>query len=164
MFKKVVILEQLLNGFNRFFKSSFGPNETKNALQYHSGGEDFNPPINTEAIGGYIAENPANAIIIAYKDKTERKAAPGEKRIYATDETGENVVSEIHLKNNGDVVIYATGKIITTGELEHTGPAKLTGNVQIIGELTASVIKAENGASGTLDKPEVTNGIVTGGS
>lgn len=164
MIQKIQILDRLVNNFNRFFKVNFRANETKNALQYNSGGDDYNPPLNAEGLGGFIFDNPAHGAVFAYKDNTERIAKPGEKRIYATDETGENIVSSIYLTNTGDVYINATGKIYFNGEVVHTGNTTQTGNTNITGTLTADVLNANNGANGVLDKPQVTNGIVTGGS
>lgn len=164
MIQKLKILVSTIKDFNRYFKVNFRANETKNALQYNSGGDDYNPPGNVEALGGFIFDNPAHGAVFAYKDNTARIAKPGEKRIYATDETGENVVSSIYLTNTGDVYIKATGKIYLNGEVVHTGSTKQTGNTTITGTLTADIINAGNGANGVLDKPEVTNGIVTGGS
>lgn len=164
MIQKIEILERLISNFNRFFKVNFRANTTRNALQYNSGGEDYNPPLNIEALGGYIYDNPAHGAVFAFKDNIERVSKPGEKRIYATDEKGENIVSFIHLTNTGDVIINATGKIIMNGEVVHTGNTSQTGDTNITGTLTASVINAGNGANGTLDKPEIINGIVTGGS
>lgn len=164
MIQKVSILDRLKSGLNRFFKVNFSVNETKNALQYNSGGDDYNPPLNIEGLGGFISDNPAHGAIFAYKDNIEKISQPGEKRIYATDETGENVVSFIHMKNNGDIIINASGNIILNGEIVHTGNTSQTGNTTIAGTFTADVINANNGANGVLDKPKVTNGIVTGGS
>lgn len=164
MIQKIEILERLISLSQRFFKVNFRANETKNATQYNSGGDDYNPPEKVEALGGFIYDNPAHGAVFAYKDNIEKIAQPGEKRIYATDSTGENVVSSIYLKNNGDVIINATGKIYFNGEIVHTGNSSQTGNSTITGTLNADIINAGNGANGTLDKPEVTNGIVTGGS
>lgn len=164
MIQKIQILERLISGFNRFFKVNFRANETKNALQYNSGGDDYNPPENVEALGGFIFDNPAHGAIFAYKDNTERVAKPGEKRIYATDEKGINIVSSIYLTNTGDIYFNTTGKIYFNGEIIHNGNTTQTGDTNIIGTLTADVINANNGANGTIDKPEVTNGIVTGGA
>ncbi|MBQ9149869.1 hypothetical protein IJX73_02950 [bacterium] len=159
MFKKATIFTRLKKDFNRFFQICFIQRQTMNAIQYHSGGDDYNPPNEIEAIGGEIINNPAHSIIIAYKDKTMRISEPGEKRIYATDETGQNVTAEIHLKNNGDILIVPKGKIYSAGEWEHTG------NIDVVGTLSADVVVARNGQSATYTKSVTAqNGIVTGGS
>lgn len=164
MIQKIQILDRLISGVNRFFKVNYDVQNTKTAIAYSSGGDDYNPPANIESIGGFINDNPANGVIFAYKDEVEKIAQPGEKRIYATDETGKNIVSSIYLTNTGDIYINATGKIYFNGEIVHTGNTAQTGDLTVAGTLTADVINANNGANGVLDKPQVTNGIVTGGS
>ena len=159
MFKKATIFTRLRKDFNRFFQICFIQRQTINAIQYHSGGDDYNPPDNIEAIGGEIIDNPAHSIIIAYKDKTIRISEPGEKRIYATDETGQNVVAEFHLKNNGDILIVPKGKIYSAGTWQHTG------ELDVAGTLSADNVISRNGASATYKNSVTTqNGIVTSGS
>lgn len=159
MIKKTKIITSFLKNFTRYFKVNFTQNQTSSALQYHSGGDDYNPPENTEALGGHIGDNPAHSIVFAYKDNVEKKSAPGEKRIYATDETGENIMAEIHLKNNGDIVLIPKGKILTQGKFEHTG------DMDISGTMTANTVISNNGASGEFaNSVSVQNGIVTKGN
>lgn len=159
MFKKAQIISRLIKNFSRSFQVKFTQNQASNAIQYHSGGDDYNPPNGIEALGGNIGNNPAHSIILAYKDNVNKVSAPGEKRIYATDESGKNIMAEIHLKNDGDIILIPKGKIISSGTLEHTGNAK------IIGTLTADNIVSNNGATGTFaNSVGVQSGIVTRGS
>lgn len=161
MFKKIQILKRFINKLNRVFQANILAKQTTNLIQYHSGGEDFNPPENIEAIGGYINDNPANGIVFAYKDSIERLSLQGEKRIYATSEDGKTITAEIHLKNNGDIIIYPKneGKIISYGNLIHNG------DIVVYGTITADNVIAQNGATGTYSNSVISeNGIVTGGS
>lgn len=165
MFKKANITNRLIKGVNRFFQVTLFSNQSSNILQYHSGGDDYNPPENTETLCETIGNNPAHGITFVYKDSIERKSAPGEKRIYATETNGGKVVAEFHLKNNGDVVITATGKIISTGTWEHNGNMKIKGDSEITGTLKGGTVIAGNGSSGTYaNSVSAKNGIVTGGS
>lgn len=120
MIQKIQILERLINSCNRYFKANFRAGEVKNALQYHSGGDDYNPPENAEGIGGFIYDNPAHGTVFAYKDNTERIAAAGEKRIYSTNAAGTEVVATVHLKNGGKIDIYSKDvlKAVITGNID----------------------------------------------
>lgn len=159
MFKKAKIISGFLKNFSRFFKVSFMQNQASSALQYHSGGDDYNPPNNIETLGGHIANNPAHSIVFAYKDNVEKISFPGEKRIYSTDESGQNIMAEIHLKNNGDIILIPKGKIITKGIFEHNG------DVNISGKMTAGVVISSNGANGKFtNSVSVKDGIVTKGN
>lgn len=108
VFLKAKILERLISGYNRYFKVNLFSRQTQNLVQFHSGGEDYNPPNNAEGLGGSIGENPANGFIFAWRDSTERTASPGEKRLYSINSNNE-VVSEIWLKNNGNITITVNG-------------------------------------------------------
>ncbi len=159
MLKKAQIISKSLKDFIRFFQIRFMQNQAASAIQYHSGGDDYNPPDGIEAIGGSIGNNPAHSVIFAYKDSTEKICAPGEKRIYSTDESGKNIIAEIHLKNNGDIVLIPKGKILTQGTFEHTG------DMNISGIMTANNIVSKNGATGSFtNSVNVQDGIVTEGS
>lgn len=153
------ILDKTILGFIRKFKSTFYGSDATYLEQYHGGGDDYNPPNNVRALSDFLGNNPRDGVIFLFRDNTERKSASGEKRIYATDEGGSVVKAEIHLKNNSDIVIIPSGKIITSGTIEHTGDLNVSGTV------TGAVIVAQNGASGTYSNSVKTeNGIVTGGS
>ena len=106
MLNKLKILETFKNSdlYNRFFKVQIFSKQNTNVVQFNSGGDDYNPPANCEGLGGIIGNNPNNGYILAWRDEIERTAEPGEKRLYAVN--GDNKVAcEIHLKNDGSVVI-----------------------------------------------------------
>lgn len=153
------ILDKTILGFIRKFKTTLYGSDALYLEQFHSGGDDYNPPKNIKALSSFLGNNPRDGVIFLFRDDTERKSASGEKRIYSTDEDGGVVKAEIHLKNNGDIVIIPSGKILTSGTLEHDG------DLNVSGTISGSVIVAQNGASGSYTNSVVCeNGIVTGGS
>lgn len=159
MLKIAKIIDKSITNFIRKFKVKlYGVNDTY-AEQFHNGGDDYNPPINVKALSACIGNNPRDGVVFLYQDLTERKAELGEKRIYSTDVDGEKVTAEIHIKNNGDIVIFSSGNIITSGNMQHTGDLTVSGTV------TGNIIIAKNGATSTYKNSVISeNGIVTGGS
>ena len=119
MLKLTKILDKTVSGFIRKFKATFYGSDAVYLEQYHGGGDDYNPPSNIRALSAFLGNNPRDGAIFLFRDNTERKSDPGEKRIYSTDENGEIIKAEIHLKNNGDIVIIPSGKILTSGKWEH---------------------------------------------
>lgn len=108
MLQKIKILDRLINGAQRFFKSTLLSRQVQNLAQFHSGGDDYNPPINAEGLGDNIGNNPANGVVFAWRDVILRKSAPGEKRIYSVDiNEPDKVAAEVYLKNDG--IIEITG-------------------------------------------------------
>lgn len=109
MLKKTTILDRGLKNALRFFKSEFFKGQVSNSMQYHSGGEDYNPPSKVRAMSENFGDNPNNSVIWAYQDDVAREADVGEKRLYAVNSSG-TVVGQIWLKN--------TGKISISGNLD----------------------------------------------
>lgn len=159
MLRVAKILDKTISGFIRKFKTTLYGSDALYLEQFHSGGDDYNPPNNVKALSSFLGNNPRDGVIFLFRDDTERKSAPGEKRIYATDATGSVIKAEIHLKNNGDIVIIPSGKILTSGTLEHDG------DLNVSGTISGGIIIAQNGASGNYSNSVTSeNGIVTGGS
>lgn len=159
MLRVAKILDKTISGFIRKFKTTLYGSDALYLEQFHSGGDDYNPPNNVKALSSFLGNNPRDGVIFLFRDDTERKSSPGEKRIYATDSTGSVIKAEIHLKNNGDVVIIPSGKILTSGTLEHDG------DLNVSGTISGGIIIAQNGASGNYSNSVTSeNGIVTGGS
>ena len=105
MLLKASIKERFIAGVNRFFKVSLYQRQNVQPVQFHSGGDDYNPPEKSEGLAGTIGENPANSVIFAWRDGIERKSRPGEKRIYAVNTEDGNVCGEIYLRNDGIIEI-----------------------------------------------------------
>lgn len=110
MLKKIKIINRLISGFIRIFQIQEYIGNSRRMEQYHGGGEDFNPADETRALCAYLNNNPRDGVVFLYQDNTERKAAPGEKRIYAISSPG-TVCAEIHLKKDGCISIIATKDI-----------------------------------------------------
>lgn len=109
MLQKTKILDRLISGATRFFKVTLFSRQVQNLAQFHSGGDDYNPPVNAEGLGGSIGDNPANSIIFAWRDAILRKSRPGEKRIYSVNvNEPDKVAAEIYLRNDG--IIEITGE------------------------------------------------------
>lgn len=159
MLRIAKILDKTIFGFIRKFKTTPYGSDAVYQEQYHSGGSDYNPPEQVKALSSCLGNNPRDSVIFLFQDNIERKSQPGELRFYSTDAGGVKAAAEIHLKNNGDIVIIPSGKIITSGTIEHTGDLNVTGTI------TGGVIVAQNGASGAYSNSVTAeNGIVTGGS
>lgn len=108
MLYKTKILDRFINGTYRFFKATLLSRQVQNLAQFHSGGDDYNPPVNAEGLGGNIGNNPANSIIFAWRDGILRKSRPGEKRIYSVNpDEPDKVAAEVYLRNDG--IIEITG-------------------------------------------------------
>lgn len=139
MLKRINITETLIKNVIRYFKISLYGRNNSYYEQYHSGGDDYNPVPGTKILGGFINDRPGDGVVWLYQDGTERKSAPGEKRIYSVNPEKGSVVTEIHLKNDGNVSIIANGAIEFTA----------TGDVNISGQtLNAFFSKCNFGSGG----------------
>ena len=103
MLRVAKILDKTISGFIRKFKTTLYGSDALYLEQFHSGGDDYNPPDNVKALSSFLGNNPRDGVIFLFRDDTERKSSPGEKRIYATDATGKIIAAEIHLKNDGTI-------------------------------------------------------------
>lgn len=127
MLLKASIKERFVSGVNRFFKVHLFARQNVQPVQFHSGGDDYNPPETSEGLAGTIGENPANSVVFAWRDGIERKSRPGEKRIYAVNTTDGNVCGEIYLRNDGiievnnaadlNIVVNGNVSLITPGDV-----------------------------------------------
>jgi hypothetical protein len=188
VFLKTKIKEIFHNLQTRYFNTTTMSNRASKLVQFHSGGDDYCPSRECEGLSDCIGNNPADGVLFAWRDDATRKAAEGEKRIYSLeidsdtnapvrDSSGNMVVAaEIHLKNDGDIVISG-GKdlnIVVLGDanLSVSGAldieaANITSSGEWVhdGNFTASHIEAEDGASGTYTQSVTTNkGIATEGT
>jgi len=187
MFLKIKLTEIFKNLQLRYFNSTSHAGRATKLVQFHSGGDDYCPPIEGEGLSENIGGNPADGVVFAWRDDVGRKAQRGEKRIYSIqidsetqkavlDESGSMIAAaEIHLKNDGSIIIAggsdvnitvlgnANLSVANTLDIE---AASITsaGDWIHTGNFTASHIEAQDGKDGILDKPSFTKGIATGGS
>lgn len=118
MFLKIKLSEIFHNLQLRFFNTTSMSGRASKLVQFHSGGDDYCPSKECEGLGENIGGNPADGIVLAWRDDVRRKSEEGEKRIYSLlfdketgkvvrdEETGEMIVAaEIHLKNDGEIII-----------------------------------------------------------
>lgn len=132
MFLKIKIGEIFKKLQTRYFNTTSMSGRASRLVQFHSGGDDYCPMKDCEGLGENIGGNPADGIIVAWRDDVYRKSEPGEKRIYSVlldeetgiskrnQETGEMIVaSEIYLKNNGTIEINSSNelKIVVKGNV-----------------------------------------------
>lgn len=172
MFIKAQIIKSYVKSKTRFFLSKLFFRQNINLIQYHSGGDDYNPMEGTEGICSSISNNPTNSFIFAWKDSSERKSLPGEKRIYSLkkDNSSDEVIiaAEIHLKNDGSININANQDLeINTNNCVKLNAKKIlsNGTWQHNGNFIASHIEVLDGASGTYSNSVISSaGIVTGGN
>lgn len=138
MFFKCKILAQSIINKIRFFKSKVLFSQIHNFIQYTSGGDDYCPLNDAEALGGMINNNPAHGFIFGWIDATDKIAAPGEKRIYAVGADGK-VVTALHLKNNG--TIDAVGSKLA---INVSGDATITAASVNLGGAGGAFVLTEN--------------------
>ena len=187
MLLKTKIKEIFHNLQLRFFNTTTMSGRASKLVQFHSGGDDYCPVKECEGLSDCIGGNPADGVIFAWRDSINRKSEEGEKRIYSLlvdsetknpilDESGNMAIAaEIHLKNDGDIVISG-GKdlnIVVLGDanLSVSGDLDIeAANINSSGEwihdgnFTASHIESEDGATGIYTQSITTNkGIATEG-
>lgn len=133
-------------------------------------GEESNPPTGSKVAVLPIGQ--AFKLAIASDDQIEPGVAPGEKKLYSTDETGATVKGFVHLKNDGTIIadnggatITATpgGKltVTTTGNTEINSAKTIFNNdVDINGKLSVN----DGGNTLTMDSAgmDLGPGIITG--
>lgn len=139
---KFKILEIFIKTAFRVIKGETYKNIIHNAKQYSCGGDDYNPPINTECITSTINNNDCETIIILYNDGTSRISEPGEKRIYSTDINGKQIKATIHLKNNGNIEIIANSSITINANnvVVNTEEYNINGNCNLGGSGGSAVL------------------------
>ena len=147
MFLKLNTLEQLIKDKIRYFKVKIFAGQLHNYIQYTSGGDDYCPLNNSEALGGMINNNPAHGFVIGWRDVTDKKAAPGEKRIFAVD-ADNKPVAEIHLKNDGKIAVMGSGLIFEVSGDASVKANALTANIAATATITAATVNlgGEGGA------------------
>jgi len=104
---KLSILDKLIKNGLRCFKTEIFKGQISHFQHYHSGGEDYCPPIGARALGEFLNDNPAHGVVFGFQDDVPRVSLAGEKRLYAVNENNE-VVAIIYLKNDGNLDITAT--------------------------------------------------------
>ena len=132
MLLKAQILERFISGVNRFFKVNLFSRQTVQPVQFHSGGDDYNPPANCEGLCGTIGDNPANSVIFSWRDNVHRKSRPGEKRIYAVNAADGTVCGELYLRNDGNIEMNGSGELKMV----------INGNVSLITQGDANISAA----------------------
>lgn len=165
---RTTILKKLVLNCQRIFNVECYKGATKNFMQYHSGGEDYNPPLNVRVLSDFIGNDDKNGVVCLYQDNIERVSKEGEKRFYSTNTDGSEKVAEIYLRNDGKLVIEAKGdvEIITENKVKISADTiETTGSWQHSGNFKASHIEAEDGASGTFtNSVDVVKGLVKKGT
>jgi len=142
--------------------------------------EDFSPPNDVLALQANFGRDSGFIILHAYSNqKITPVALPGERRLYSTNEAGDTVQSQIHLKqdgaifiDNGAVTITANPsgllQINTTGNSEITSAKTVINNdVEIDGDLLVSGTSELQGTT-TIETKTFLNhthtGVQSGGS
>ncbi len=118
MFLKTKLSEIIHKIQLRYFNATSMSGRATRLVQFHSGGDDYCPSLECEGLSENIGDNPADGFILAWRDDVKRVCKEGEKRIYSLlydketlkakrdESTGEmTVAAEIHLKNDGEIVI-----------------------------------------------------------
>lgn len=133
-------------------------------------GEESNPPTGSKVTVLPIGQ--AFKLAIASDDQIEPEVAPGEKKIYSTDETGATVKASVYLKNDGTIIADNVGvtitatpggvlSIVTSGNTEITSAKTVINNdVEINGKL--SVIDGGNTLTMDSTGMDMGPGVITG--
>ena len=152
---KFKILEIFIKTAFRVIKGETYKNIIHNAKQYSCGGDDYNPPINTECITSTINNNDCETIIVLYNDGTSRISEPGEKRIYSTDINGKQIKATIHLKNNGNIEITANNNITINANnvVVDTEEYNINGNCNLGGSGGSAVLTTNTIILDSLGNP-----------
>lgn len=157
-FKILETIKNLYSTGTRIIKGERFGRDNHDAVQYHSGNEDYCPTDNTNAIAGAISNNLASSVVYLYKDQIARIAKKGEKRIYSTDENGSQVVAEIFFKSNGKVLLKAISSI----DIESDQAINLKSKtLKVEGNPDFAVGWTGVFSSGSGQSVTVTNGIIT---
>lgn len=151
---KTNILKKSVLGIYRIFKVQCFMGAVKNFMQYHSGGEDYNPPENAKVLSDYIGNDEKNGVICLYQDSVPRISESGEKRIYSTDGDGIKVAAQIYLKNDGKIIIEAESDV----ELISKGTVKVNASSVELGE--GGMPLARQGDEVVVEGKK---GVITGG-
>ena len=78
--------------------------------------EDFAPPENCKTLNIPLGRGRGFLISVAYHNQNITPVAlPGERILYSTNQAGDTIMSKIHLKQDGTIVI--TGDVEITGDL-----------------------------------------------
>ena len=115
-----------------------GPNVT--AEHFSAPGEDAFPLPGDYVVSVSIQRSGGSAVVGYLDPKNDQKAASGEKRIYARDNSGASIV-ELWLKNTGEATLVNASGYITlkqSGEVEING-AKITTDGDVITALGVSL-------------------------
>jgi len=102
----VTILTEIENGYRKLQSKYLGREVTVKDPQYASYGDDSSPIAGMKALRAELG-NKGSTAIIGYLN-TDALAAPGEKRLYSTDDQG-NVQAFVWLKNDGQTHFNGTG-------------------------------------------------------
>lgn len=155
---KLTILETFIKNTFRVIKGEIYKDSIHHVKQYSSGGDDYNPPKNTETIASTINNNETETVILLYNDGTSRISNSGEKRIYSTNELGSEIKASIHLKNNGNIEINSTGTITVNATNINTTSNNITlnGNCNINGNCNFG---SESGKAVLLETSVITDSL-----
>jgi len=93
-----------------------GGNSNLRTEHFADSGDDSYPlPIDYSIVVGVVQTGAAAGVSVGYADvKNEKKAQPGEKRIYARDANGD-VVVELWLQNDGTAILSNDNGSVTLG-------------------------------------------------
>lgn len=160
---KCNIFKTVVNGAMRIFQGCCYSGSTQDFEQFHSGGEDYNPPKLVKVLADFLSSNKKNGVICLYQDNIERKCAPGEKRIYSTNPSGNKVVSELYLKNDGTIEIMCNRlKFTSIGDIDFKSGTCITLDAPVT-DITGNLTSGAGGTSIVMsagDTLTVTNGIL----
>jgi len=93
------------NGFRQFIINCLGSSDQRKYFSISPFGIDFNPPVDYRSLTTDSANKDIKYNLgVLNKIKIE-DLAPGESAIFSTDEAGEALVSQIVLRNTGDIEI-----------------------------------------------------------
>lgn len=158
---KFKILDTLIKNTFRVFKGETYKGINHYAKQYHSGGDDYNPPDNTNTLAATINNNDCETVVFLYSDNTARISSKGEKRLYSTNTEGKEIKASIHLKNDGNIEITSNSEITINAKtinakadtINLDGDCNLGGNGGSAVLLETTIIQDSLGKPCTITNP-----------
>jgi len=120
------------NGFRQFVVNCLGGNDQRKYFSISPFGIDSNPPVNTRALTADSSNKDVQFNLgVLNKIKIE-DLQPGEPAIFSTSEDGETIVSQIVLRNTGDIEINKDISGNATVLIKADGTIDLNGNADNI--------------------------------
>lgn len=144
------------NGFRQFLINCLGDSDQRKYFSITPFGIDFNAPVNTRSLTTDSSNKDVKYNLGVLNTVKIDDLEAGESAIFSTDEAGEEIVSQIVLRNTGSIEVVATAEtsITITGNaiISVDGDATIgaTGNVNLNADENVVATATQFSANGNL--------------